>query len=375
MNNFNLDVSLYYRTHGKKVIDSPYKTKKDIFFVQPQKDDVRMTTVFNLLFSYLPVALVPYMQFAANVDPELFNNMQTLADVNLFSKVKFEKLDETKLSAVSRLSSSDADLLKSDLVEASLSTDNLVDKLINRKNSSLLCVVENQMQISVFPNVIGPADDVSSRKTLANMLVKVGSTKHLIRKITGTGSKTIKDLYDSTFTENLRPIRRYKLADDNANFGVSHLIRVCKNKRFSNQIMLMLSMYTICSRILLNKLPTSNHFDQEDISEKMSVPLAVGVYKTCYDLCRNFYRLYPDKARSIFEFAFFDDFFAALEIYISKQAEVVACEDCHTPYLNLFTKKGERTPVLVSEKDDIFSGRKVTVCPNCKCEFDYSLYD
>ena len=42
---------------------------------------------------------------------------------------------------------------------------------------------------------------------------------------------------------------------------------------------------------------------------------------------------------------------------------------------NLFTKKGERTPVLVSEKDDIFSGRKVTVCPNCKCEFDYSLYD
>ena len=375
MNNFRLDASMYYRTHCKKVFESPYEIEKDNFLNLTRRAEARMTTAFNLLFSYLPAALVPYMQFAANVDPELFDNMQTLSDVNLYSKVKFEKMDETKLNAITRLSSSDSDKLRCELLEAAQTAETLVEKLICRRNSSLLCIIENQMQLNVFPSIIGPADDVSKRKTLAYMLVKVGSTKHLISKLTGTGGKTVKDLYEASPTEYVRPIRRYKAADKDINFGVSHLLKVCSNKLFSNQIMLMLSLYTICSRILLNKLPTSNHFDQEDISEKMSLPLAIGVYKASFDLCCNFSRLYPEKVQAPFEFVFFDDFFTALEIFISKQAEVVACEDCHTPYLNLFTRKGVRTPTLVSDKDDFISRRKVTVCPCCKCEFDYSLYD
>ncbi|WP_295351454.1 hypothetical protein [uncultured Succinivibrio sp.] len=375
MKHLKINASEYYRVHCKKIFESSYTKEKDCSLNLTPKAEARMTAAFNLLFNYMPAALVPYMQYAANVAPELYNNMQTLADVNLYSKVKFEKMDETKLNAVSRLSSSNTNQLRCALLEAAQTSETLVEKLINRKNSNLLCVIENKMQLSVFPNIIGPADDVSKRKTLAYMLVKVGSTKHLISKLTGTGSKTIKDLYETVLSENLRPMRRYKAADNDTNFGISHLIKVCSNKQFSNQIMLMLSMYTICSRILLNKLPTSNHFDQEDIGEKMSLPLAIGVYRACFDLCRNFNRLYPVKVKKPFEFAFFDDFFTALEIFVSKQAEVVACEDCHTPYLNLYTRKGIRTPVLASENDDFFASKKISFCPSCKCEFEYSLYD
>ena len=350
MKHLKINASEYYRVHCKKIFESSYTKEKDCSLNLTPKAEARMTAAFNLLFNYMPAALVPYMQYAANVAPELYNNMQTLADVNLYSKVKFEKMDETKLNAVSRLSSSNTNQLRCALLEAAQTSETLVEKLINRKNSNLLCVIENKMQLSVFPNIIGPADDVSKRKTLAYMLVKVGSTKHLISKLTGTGSKTIKDLYETVLSENLRPMRRYKAADNDTNFGISHLIKVCSNKQFSNQIMLMLSMYTICSRILLNKLP-------------------------CFDLCRNFNRLYPVKVKKPFEFAFFDDFFTALEIFVSKQAEVVACEDCHTPYLNLYTRKGIRTPVLASENDDFFASKKISFCPSCKCEFEYSLYD
>lgn len=375
MINTKIDASVYYRTHFKNIYDSPFKTRNDNFLKYTPREETRLTTAFNLLFSYLPSALVPYMQFAANVDPEFYSNMETLSDVNFFSKVKFEKLDENRLGLVSRLSSSDSNKLKQDLLVASESAETLADRLINRRDTNLLCVIENQMQINLFPNVIGPGDDVSKKKTFANMLAKVGCTKQLVHKITGAGSKIIKDLFDATETEYSRPIRRYRVSDESNVFGISQLIKVCSSKNISNQIMLMLSLYTICSRILLNKLPTSNHFDQEDISEKLSVPLAVGVYKCCYDLFKNFSRLYPDKSRSQFEFTFFDDYFSALEIYTSKQAEVVACEDCHTPYLNLYVKNGSGKVVLNKDNGDIYPGKKQTICPNCKCEFDYSLYD
>ena len=374
MKTFRVDASVYYRSHFKNIYDSPCKTEKDNFLKFPPKDEDRMTAAFNLLFGYLPNALASYMQFAANVDPDIFSNMSTLSDVNLFSKVKFEKIQETKLNCISRLSSSDSEEIVSDLLKASQSVGTLTENLINRKTTNLLCVIENLMQINIFPSIIGPADDVSKRKTLAYMMVKLGSTKHLIHKVTGVGSKIIKDLCDATTTDYTRPIRKYKLCN-NENFGVNHLLRVCNNKQASNQIMLMISLYTICCRILLNKLPTANHFDQEDIGDRLSIPLAIGVYKTSYDMCRNFSRLYPDKTINSFDFVFFDDFYNALEIYTSKQAEVVACEDCHTPYLNLYAKKGTRKTILAANDDEIFSARKLTICPNCKCRFDYSLYE
>ncbi len=374
MKTFRVDASVYYRSHFKNIYDSPCKAEKDNFLKISPKDEDRMNTAFNLLFGYLPNALASYMQFAANVDPDIFCNMATLSDVNLFSKVKFEKIQETKLNSISRLSSSSPEDIVNDILDASQSVGSLIENLINRKKTNLLCVIENMMQISIFPSIIGPADDVSKRKTLANMMVKLGSTKHLIHKVTGAGSKVIKDLFDSTTTDYARPIRKYKMCHDET-IGINHLLKVCNNKPTSNQIMLMISLYTICSRILLNKLPTANHFDQEDIGERLSVPLAIGVYKTCYDMSKNFSRLYPDKTINNFEYVFFDDFYNALEIYTSKQAEVVACEDCHTPYLNLFAKRGTRKMILASNNEDIFSSRKLTVCPNCKCKFDYSLYD
>ena len=92
MKHLKLNASEYYRVHCKKIFESSYTKEKDCSLNLTPKAEARMTAAFNLLFNYMPAALVPYMQYAANVAPELYNNMQTLADVNLYSKVKFEKI-------------------------------------------------------------------------------------------------------------------------------------------------------------------------------------------------------------------------------------------------------------------------------------------
>ncbi len=372
MNKIHVDASVYYRSHFKTISKSTFMNKPCDIHRDSLKDENRISTAFNLLFSFLPNSLTSYMQVAANYDPEIFDNMNLLGDVNVFSKHSFENYQESKLGSVSRLSSTDPDLLIKDLGEASKSPSKFVDYIINRKNTSLLCVIENLMQINIYPSVISAGDDISKRKNIAAMLVKVGSTNSLISRLTTVGTKVLKDMTQSIEPECLRPVRRYRT--DDFNYGIEHLLKVCRSREISNQIMLMISLYTICSRVLLNKIPTANHFDQEDISDRLSITLAVGVYKSCYDLYRSFNLLYPEAGRKFFDFAFFDDFYTALNIYTKKQAQVVACEDCDTPYLDLYFKKDTLNKEL-AVNDDIFLSKKISFCPNCKSDLVYSLYD
>lgn len=351
-----------YYDHFKKVCDdksSIFKCnvnyKNDFISIEPEVES-RITPVFNLLFSHLPNYLTHFMQIAVSYDSDIFERDPLQDSMQLLSRIEFFRIGESHMSSISRLASLTVDDLISNLDRISRSESSFVNYLINLRTPELLNALENVFQVNHYPSIIFTNEEKYRSRFLCCMLAKVGSSRSLAASICGLHHKTISDIYCNTNDDYHIAFNKRKQLSAAA---------IMQSREKSNYIMLMLSLYTICCRVLTNKLPTANHLDQEDIPTRISYPLAIGVYH----VCRNLSSLFSLKKSRVPKLAsympIFDDFHEVLKSYVNRDSESVACSNCYTPYLDLKQK-----PL----KKDNFIAQTIP-CPICNRTVEFSLND
>jgi len=328
--------------------------------------NARLSEPFNLVFDFLPSVIGYYIPLAASFEHHLFSNIEFLNSLYMYKNSNFNHALEPKLATIARLSSIEPDRLAYLLTSFEFHEENFLYKLVNRKDPELLFALENVLQIHTYPTVLTKFDEESKNHFLLELLHSVGCNIPLIEKITGFKTKTIQRY----FTENQN---KSIICEQNKKITIGqkdHTKKRFFNKRmhFSNinlYFMLMLSLYTMCSRVLSNKLPSLNQFDKTVLPKEISIILAVASFHGVY-LIRDYFKQHqknhPISANYCQEFPRFAEFYALLEMYHKNKCEVVACSECNTPYLN-----------LCDDKDK--TSLKNKYCPICKCNLDYDLSD
>jgi hypothetical protein len=358
----NTKTAWSYYDHFKKVCDdksSIFKSnvnyKSDLIQIAPDVES-RITPVFNLLFSHLPNYLTHFMQIAVSYDSDIFERDPLQDTLQLLSRFEFSRIGESHMSSISRLSSLPIDDLVSNLDRVSRSESSFVNYLINLRTPDLLNALENVFQVNHYPSIIFTKEEKYRSRFLCCMLANVGSSRSLTASICGLHHKTISDIYCNSTDDYYIPFNKRKQLSAAA---------IMQSKEKANYIMLMLSLYTICCRVLTNKLPSANHLDQEDIPTRISYPIAIGVYQ----VCRNLSSLFNLKKFNLPKIAsympIFDDFHEVLKGFVNRDAEAVACTHCYTPYLDLKQKP---------TKKDNFVPQTIP-CPICNRTVEFSLND
>ncbi len=335
-------------------------TATDINLIQNAKDcisslyeistrtELMISSAYNLLFNHIPEELSKWMAKAACTETDLFGDYALISKASVEHKLDFLRMTESPISSLSRLSGVSIFEIVGNLERATRSESEFVSHLINTSTPTLLTCLENLLQIKLTADsdLSPPIKEDSINRFTAYHLASAGCSKSLNQEITTLHYKTLSEFYVPHQTKSFKKMRS--------------LIPLLSDKELSGYIMLMLALYTICCRVLMNKTASSRHYDTKFIPKKISNILAVGVYIVCSKLNVNYQNCFI-KSRKLYNFPSFDNFYAILQMYVSKQAEPVACLGCNTPYLDL------KDPKCTEEY------LAVIPCPKCKKKTEYDI--
>ncbi|MGN0893988.1 MAG: hypothetical protein ACI4ND_03195 [Succinivibrio sp.] len=317
--------------------------------------EAKINSTFNVLFFDTPGELCYWIKVAALIENDIFCDYNDVQESYMMSKTDIYKLSESPILFLSRLTNYPVNILVKELHEASISQQHFINRLTNQGSRILLKALEHVLQIkskSVNPSLFNLKAE-SRKKFISYKLATVGCSKNLNKTITSLHYRTLAEFYG---TANIKKQPRKK------NIPPSKLIL---DKDFLAFTMLMLSMYTICCRILTNKKPSSNHLQQSIVPKKLSIILAIGVYKTCKNIIE-FLDKHEFKSSIVSKsmiFPKFDDFYTIIKLYVTGYAEPVACSICDTPYLDV--RDPEKSGEYLSSMP----------CPCCNRHAEYEVND
>ena len=360
MKSINTQDWLYYQ-HFKKVCDDKSNVESEIAVnlnkteLEIDNNESSISPIFNLLFRFIPQTLANYMQLAIIFDKDIFFDQKFYDDIAMLSKVNYSRVNETSFGSVSRITSIKPKELIRDLNSLAANSKNFVNTLINLKSFNLLWGIENILQVSMINTFLPMTDSRLRSKTIATMLVSVKASKRLIEDITGVHHDIIAKIYTMYGSHADYRVRK--------KLSLEKLLNFSRTSEQNAYIILMLSLYVICNRVISNKLPSSNHLDNEDIPSKQSCVIAIGVYKVC-EYVRKFIKS-QFNIELIPQIPCFDDFYSILTEFSSGKLESVACTKCETPFLDI----NELYKVVKNRNP-----RKLC-CPCCKESSYYSLQD
>ncbi len=369
----SMDYSYFFQVYLKKVnLTETCRVSADDSeepsYVLKKGVERNITAVFNLLFEVIPNTISQYMHIAADYDADIFEKAISFNKKALERSMYLKRPLENGLSRISRVTSITPDDLTSMLNHVASDKTHFTHYLINRNFPKLLCAIENVMYANRMSLSFSLPKANLKDRFIASLLHDCDASYALINSITGLHYSTLHKMWPDDICKNSKARAR--------NSGMS-LLRVKRLKALVEKpdmnaiIMLMLALYTITNRVLLEELPTSNHFDQEDLPLTVSNSLAVGVYIASRDVMRTFDELNHHNLSTMTalharqSFPKFDDFYDILLNYVERKIHILGCAFCHTPYIDF-------SP-LISELNGKTLLNESSLCPNCHHSAGYEL--
>ena len=322
----------------------------------PESVNLIIGANFNLLFNYMPYILNQAICQASLYDAHIFYEYHQEQHELCKIKGDFLRCSQAPISFLSQKAN----------VEIQKIFDNLrlyrfqkhsgyIKSLVQQDNLVLLKCLEAQLHHLPNPSLesLSIVHEKTSMMHLAHRLLNVGSSKRLTSCITGLHYKTLDVYYKDVANQ-------YKLRKDRN--SQTKVLQKMKGLDFSLYIMLMLGLYTMCSRVLLNIAPTDNYYDTDHLPETISNHLAIGVYLSAQKLHEKIVE-FNLRSNENFAFPHFDDFYDILSLYSQKKLHPIACASCYVPYL------------MVKEDYDNYKAETVqeVACPSCCKQVEYII--
>lgn len=328
---------------------------------------------FCLFFNMLIQMMIDIINQASTYDCHLFEDYQK--HHNTFNKLREScyNIRHSPLDALSQISGYSRNRILESLNRCQHGYERgFLSHILNQRDRIILKCLEHAVHARLnqalgFCNI---NHEKGSKLFLAAKLLGVGSSKKLTSSITGLHYKTLDGIYRNE--GNTHKGRSGEQA-------TARLINKLNDPSFTLYVMLMLSIYTICSRVLLLKEPSDNFFDLNSLPKEISPHLAIGTYiigKTLHEKI-GIHNLDHNKCNMEFfdnldkedfekygysrvQLPKFDEFYELLTLFTQKEARAMACSHCNRPYLYFLGTKG-------------INPSKSIICPTCKKQAGYPI--
>lgn len=316
---------------------------------------------FWLLNDFMPKYLSNFTMLARLLEPEIFHGAE--GELRTLSSYLYgpEMMDpnETPLSHVIRLSECSRDKLIEKLEKMNASPEAFFDNLTNLHNGALLLVLEHRMHEQVLPELIRLdfCDRQTKQRFFGRLLLKLGASRTIIRKITGISHNTFNLMYrdfEMSFPDTVS-----SASDIQGEYDPTEFLAILQDPskcRFSS---LIVSLYIICMRATLNLKATFKPMVLKGIPRELSYCIAAG----CYECVRRTYfgvdyqQWTPESFREFFPS--FNGIVALLQSLLARDTAIVGCGKCHTPYFVVTSDRLRRKCSLGQH------------CPKCDSCADY----
>lgn len=317
---------------------------------------------FNLFSNLIPVQLSYYVKKARVIDSEIFTlPICKEGDHNFFEPCCL-KLTQTPLEYITKTLDMDKKDILDSLGESVRNYNSFFTSLLNHDDSSMLRVIENYTMNASKLNQkeFFKISDENKAKYECMLMTISGASLKCIRKATGLHHTTVERLFKEFTGLDDTQLKTY-----NAKFKKTSnrvVIRKLMNHvRNSKQIMLMIALYNICTRLILKKYNIKDFLSSYAIPNKISNILAVGAYSTVIllnEFLNHFFNAESSVARTFEkQVPTLDEFMVVLEQINMNEAEVIRCPKCNTPYILLKN--------TVTEGDLVYEFKDPQPCPAC----------
>lgn len=321
---------------------------------------------FCLLFNMLTQMLIDIIHQASTYDSHLFENYQKHQKLLNSLRERCYNISLNPLDALSQNAGIAKNIILDTLQKCKQGYERgYLAQILNQRDRVILRCIEHSVHSQLNPVLcFGKINHEKGNKmVLAAKLLGVGSSKKLTSSITGLHYKTLDGIYKNE-ANNLK--------GRSGEQATTRLINKLNDPGFTLYVMLMLSIYTICSRVLLLKEPKDNFFDLESLPKEISPHLAIGAFYIGQTLHEKLSK--PNTKLKAFNMEFldslveeefkncrtteiqlpkFDEFYELLTLFNKKKARAMACSHCHRPYLYFIGTKG-------------INPSKSIICPACR---------
>ncbi len=335
---------------------NPFNCGNAELWDQSKLQEPAIDSFLSVLCDLLPSFLRSSCEFAAFCEPGIFPDALPQTQIkNLASRSPYLDPNETPLSRFCRLSGMESSLMMRKLVEMGRSPDAFLAGLVNLKSGGLLLAADHlARQRSSFDFFKATMPVQARNRVLAQMLASAGM-----------------DIEQNSHVSHYTPERLLKFyapgscIRDCGYEGVmseySHFLSL-KIPSKSQLLMLLISFYFIVCRILTETPPTVKIFSMRGVPRDLSYSAAATVYIAMRSLTsalefREWNSLDPSEV-----FPDFASFVKLLKMVLHRQATLVACCECHTPYL-VFDDR-----IRVKGHPELTRTR----CPRCRCLKEYA---
>lgn len=299
----------------------------------------KLSTCFNILYNECPESLTQYMYLAAVYDKEMFNDFLKMDHEFFLKKSELLRFTESPICAVSRISKVSEKELIDTLISQICNPATFISEIVNTKSNTPLKVIESILQLKcnldsgIFKAVSGIHN---GHDFISQILYQAGCSLALNYKLSRKSKKHLSEMYDSnddTAIPSASPVK---------NQSLTYIARRLSKFRESNSsMMIMLSFYNICFKVLKNNDMYGLYHVDELNKDKVSVPLAAGAYITArklYKKANAFFNANQNIENEEQEnrLPSFDEYFAFLQSYIKGEIKIVICSHCGSPYFNIY---------------------------------------
>lgn len=325
-----------------------------------------LKNTFTLLTESVPRTLIPFLNLASLMEPKIFSqeDFDISADLSLNNIFDKDLVDpnETPLSRFCRYSNITVEKAIGRMRILNRSPNDFFDILTNVKGGGLLLAIEHLIHEKKYLH--GHSDDLfiphlMSQKKLALYMLQAGAKKATVINVTKLSHSAV-DLLLKQFKEHMHKINHKLLSSEPLGFENSMLDTV--KSRFA---ILMISLYLICMRVILNHKAKFHSLSLDGIPENISYTILTGCYLCMRDLYTRMH--YPLWSTTYFLefFPNFNDMCELLKSVLCEKTKLVACAQCHTPYFSFDSINNNRTGVY--KRNQTYN----TSCPCCasKCEY------
>jgi hypothetical protein len=310
-------------------------------------------SLFALFYEFMPAQLAAVIDLARYAEPDLFPEGVHSSPADPLYADHFTDPDETPYARFCRLSDLSGEEMLEHFETMHQSSSDFVNSLLGATSGGILLGVDHLIRqlprYSIVRNLLPQRD---ARRSLVKVLAAVGCSLSRTASFTGYQRCRLGQFY-----KNRAALERAGAADERCH---AHLLAM-RDPSKARLIMLFLSLYALCLRVLRDEKPSEHPLCLDDLGSSASPALAAGCYLSVIELTgaldfREWQTASPGEVLPDF-----NSCYSLLQTVCKGRAQVVWCCDCNTPYLK-FDK---------SRYDSRYNELADTVCPSCGCEREY----